>query len=131
MSKVNIETMIPKAINLLSNEEKFGDGSIDSVYQGYISSFGVGIVQVGLLPTLAYFESEKNNEESEENRPRGDRRVISDLVCDTLEYDAESLLRYVIDNPTRKAELEEEIKDASVALKLSMRLFDLGSGGQS
>ena len=131
MSKAHIEDMIPRAIEVLS--EEFGyDGKIESVYQGYISSFGVGVVQVGLLPTLAYFESEKSNdtEDANTNGQKGDRKIISDLVRNTLGIKEDiSLLKHAIDS-SNKEELKEKIKDASVALKLSMRLFDLAKGGE-
>jgi len=135
MSKAHIEDMIPRAIEVLSKE--FGhDGKIESVYQGYISSFGVGVVQVGLLPTLAYFESEKSNdtEDANTNGQKGDRKIISDLVRNTLNIKEDiSLLKHAIDALNKeefKEEFKEEIKDASVALKLSMRLFDLAKGGE-
>ena len=121
MSKANIELLIPNAITALESNQDFANGNIDSVYQGYISSFGVGVVQVGLLPTLAYFESESS---------KGERKIISDLVRDTLNIEVESLLRYAVEYSDAES-LENEIKDASVALKLSMRLFDLGNGGKS
>jgi len=123
MSKAYIEALIPKAIGALESNPDFANGSIDSVYQGYISSFGVGIVQVGLLPTLAYFESESAES-------KGERQIISDLVRDTLELEAESLLTHTVNIQDRET-LEDQIKDASVAVKLSMRLFDLGNGGVS
>lgn len=123
MSKANIERMLPKAIEVL--EAQFGQDTIESVYQGYISSFGIGIVQVGLLPTLAYFESETNDENGQNI---GDKKIISNLVRDTLEItDDISLLTYAI----KEKVVKEEIKDASVALKLGMRLFDLGNRGVS
>jgi len=99
MSKAHIESRIPHAIEVLSAE--FGhDGKIESVYQGYISSFGVGVVQVGSLPTLAYFESEKSNdtEDANTNGQKGDRKIISDLVRNTLGIEEDiSLLKHAID----------------------------------
>ena len=99
--------------------ETFGD-TIPSVYQGYIASFGVGIVQVGLKPTLAFYSKNSENSNAQENR-----KIINDMVAEVLGIDTEFLLKHVLDHPNDEAELTERIKDASVVLKLSMRLFDL------
>ena len=125
MSKTRVETLIPKAIEVLG--ETF-DGAIPSVYQGYITSFGVGIVQVGLKPTLAFYSKESENSNAE-----GNRKIINDMVAKVLGIDTKFLLKYVLDHSNEEAELTERIKDASVALKLSMRLFDLDKkkGGAS
>jgi hypothetical protein len=122
MNKHNIEKRIPQAITVL--REHFGDDPIPKVYQGYISAFGVSLVQTDLLPTLAFFGSASQNGD-------GDRSLISSMIAKTLGIETNgSLLDYAISHNDR-ASLKEEIKEASVALKLSMRLFVLEKGGAS
>jgi hypothetical protein len=123
MHKPNIEKRIPKAIEVL--KEHFGDQPIPKVYQGYISAFGVSLIQTDLLPTLTFFGTSTDNSD-------GDRGLISRMITETLEIDLGegSLLEYAIAHGDR-ASLKEEIKEASVALKLSMRLFVLEKGGAS
>ena len=132
MSKANIENMIPHAVKIL--HEKFGD-KIPSVYQGYISSYGVGIVQTGLKPTLAFFSKKKG--EGEHNTQE-DLSLVNTMVAELLHQSGtiadgavvqETLLTYVIGHPAEEASLTEQIKDASVALKLAMRIFELDKGG--
>ena len=123
MNRIHVEKMIPQAIKVLKGI--YEDNPIPKVYQGYISAFGVSLVQTDLLPTLAFFGSSSESGD-------GDRSKISRMVCETLQLDigGRSLLEYAI-NHNDQASLKEEIKEASVALKLSMRLFVLEKGGAS
>ncbi len=120
MSKENIESHIPKALEVL--DIKFHDGSISSTFVGYISAFGVSLVQIGLLPTVALHEKEE-------------RREINELVLQILAPDTNdtlSLLEYILSRPESEyATLKEELKDIAVALKLCMRTFKLDKGGQN
>lgn len=117
MSKKNIERYIPKALEVL--DESFKEGSIPSAYNGYISSFGASIMQSGLLPTLALFEN--TNASTEENK-----EYLSYLILRILTNrdDDISLLRYVIDQ-NNEMFLKRKILDISIAIKLSIRTFNL------
>ena len=121
MSKKRIENYIPKAIEVL--DRAFADSVIPSAYNGYISSFGVSVIQSGLLPTLALFEN--TNASTKENK-----EYLSYLIVQILRDsdDDISLLRYVIDSREDKRYLREKILDISVAIKLSIRTFKLDKG---
>ncbi len=128
MNKANIERLIPKAVEQL--DRKFGD-TIPSVYRGYIASFGVSIVQTGLLPTLAFFSKTGDNSDSD-----GERMLIAGLIADTLELNLDNNMllfdyvkEYIRDNPNDIDNLTEQIKEASVAIKLAMNLFKIDKGG--
>ena len=116
MSKKQIESYIPKALEVLGSE--FPDGEIPSAYNGYISSFGASIIQSGLLPTLAIFEN--TNASTKENK-----EYVSHLIVRILtdSDDDRSLLRYAIEH--NDPQLKQQIMDIAVAIKLSIRTFSL------
>lgn len=89
MSKKNVESFIPKVIEIL--DVHFPDGIIPSAYNGYIASFGTSIVQSGLKPTLALFEN--RNASNKE-----DKSYLTKLILNVLDehHNNDSLLRYVL-----------------------------------
>ena len=119
MSKKNIEKYIPRAMEVLN--ETFPNGVIPSAYNGYISSFGASVLQSGLLPTLALFES--TNSSAKENKEYLTYMIFQIL---TDKKDDISLLRYVLDN--NKELLKPKIMDIAIAIKLSIRTFKLDKG---
>ena len=116
MSRKNIEQYIPKAIEVLDNT--FKDGEIPSAYNGYISSFGASVLQSGLLPTLALFESTSSS--TKENK-----EYLTYIIFQILtgRDDDISLLRYVLDH--NQELLKPKIMDIAIAIKLSIRTFKL------
>lgn len=120
MSKKRIESYIPEAINVLS--EEFKEGEIPSEYSGYISAFGVSIIQSGLKPTLALYENESAQTKS-------DKAVLTNLILNVLDANTKdkSLLKYVLSH--KKPELKSQIIDIAVALKLAIRTFALKKEG--
>lgn len=118
MSKKRVEDYIPIALRVL--EDKFKDGKIPSEYNGYISAFGAGIVQSGLKPTIAIYENKSASTKSEKDRLT---RIILKII--DKETKEESLLRYVINSKKDIGFLKEKIKDASIAIKLAIRTFEL------
>ena len=119
MSKKRIESYIPKAIEVL--DRTFPDGKIPSAYNGYISSFGASVLQSGLLPTLALFES--TNSSAKENKEYLTYIIFQIL---TNREDDMSLLRYVLAN--NRELLKPQIMDVAIAIKLSIRTFKLDRG---
>jgi len=119
MSKNNIEKYIPKTIEILSIE--FENGKIPSAYNGYISSFGASIIQSGLKPTLALFENRQAN-------TKEDKSFLMNLILKILDENTTetSLLRYVINH--NEELLKPKIIDIAIALKLSIRTFELDKG---
>ena len=121
MSKKKIESYIPEVMKVL--DKNFPDGTISSSYNGYISSFGASIIQSGLLPTLALFEN--TDATTKENK-----EYLSHIIVQVLTGKEEdrSLLHYALNK--NEAVITEQILDISVALKLSIRTFNLDKGGQ-
>jgi len=123
MSKKNVEVYIPKALEVL--EEYYPNKTIPSAYNGYISSFGASIVQSGLLPTLALFENENN-----QDKTKADKSVLTKNILKVLDdsYPDNSLLRYAIYYKGNRELLKQQIIDISIALKLTIRTFKLDKG---
>ena len=123
MSKRNVEGYIPRALEVLA--EHYPKKTIPSAYNGYISSFGASIVQSGLLPTLALFENENNQDKTKE-----DKSVLTKNILKILDrsYPDNSLLRYAIHFNGNRELLKQNIIDISIALKLTIRTFKLEKG---
>ena len=115
MSKKRIEKYIPDAMKVLKDE--FKEGVIPSTYNGYISSFGASIIQSGLLPTLALFE--KKDAPTKEDKSKLTKLILK-ILDDTFDG---TLLEYALDNNSDR--LKQQILDISIAIKLSIRTFEL------
>jgi CRISPR-associated protein Cmr5 len=122
MSKKRIENYIPDAIKVL--ETTFTDNKIPSAYNGYISSFGASIMQSGLKPTLALFENK--NASTKEDKEYLTKIILKILKCDTSKE--ESLLKYVLASNKDESYIKEQIIDIAIAIKLSIRTFQLDKG---
>ena len=119
MSKRRIEEYIPKALEVLEKEEDFKDG-IPKEYNGYISAFGAGLIQSGLKPTVAIYENKNAQTKSEKDRLT---KIILNIIAPNSSE--KSLLRYIINSNKAENILKEKIKDAAIAIKLSIRTFEL------
>jgi len=125
--KNKIEKYIPQAIEAVK-AELHKDGKVKSEYNGYISSLASGLVQSGLLPTLAFY----TNLNSRSLEPR---RLLLQAIYKTLgkaemptTLTGDELLKEAItaeSNPLEAFQLKEDIKNAAVAIKLAIRTFPL------
>lgn len=125
---------------ITTDEEKL---TIPKQFKGYISSFGAGVIQSGLMPTLAFYSDAK--------KAKGDRSLlipalINILFCTksypidenvnkaliALTNDKEKDMKPVVhifyswllkSNAENKEKLRKELLDASIALKLALRTF--------
>lgn len=129
MSKKRIEKYIPKAIEELDGYfltqikylyPEIPEHTIPSAYNGYISSFGASIIQSGLKPTLALFENSKSNTDKT-------KKLLVDIILHILDNTntQTSLLRYVLNSNEDETYLKQKILDISIAIKLSIRTFEL------
>lgn len=149
MNKREINELIPIAIDEINKLKHDGDSEnkffevreIDNTkvykihreFNGYISSFGASIVQSGLISTVAFFCIKNSNS----NR---DRQKITELILKIIlkhkeeqENKYENLLQYVLESD-KNNELnlvKEEIINAAIAVKLSMRVFEFTGNDES
>lgn len=119
----NLEKYIPSAIEEMKKVSK--NGKISKVYNGYLSSFGVSIIQSGLLSTLASFEAETKESQG------GDKRNISNAVLNILKQinndnsNQTSLISYVMTSEKPRELIKNQIIDITTSLKLAIRTFEL------
>lgn len=100
--------------------------------KGDISSFGAGIIQAGLLPSVLFFsegdytqpsKTDKNEDDSTKLRRAKLMKVIFDVLQVTGMSDSKRpLLEYVRKN-LGKADALDRITEAALAVKLALRAF--------
>ena len=125
--KERINQMIPAAMSAAEKHltQPKNSDKIPSVYMGYISAFGSGIINSGLLTTVAMFYYSDSSD--------GDRKCLLNAIFETAFSESERgrgtdflkflMARHKVD---RHLTLEQsQIEDAAVALKLAIRTFDL------
>jgi CRISPR-associated protein Cmr5 len=125
----NIEKLIPAAINAV-NTKMAKDGKVNSAYKGYISSLGAGIIQSGLLPTLAMY---KGNEDSD--KKKANTGCLLDAIFEvikttpsTITNDEDDLFSYALRASQQQNNCHvviDKVLNASIAIKLAIRTFKL------
>ena len=95
----------------------------NSVFKGYISSFGASIAQAGLLATIIFYESKSDQAEE---RPK----IIKALkIMLPQKYQIDSLAQYILKQhhedgwKIEEKNLLKNVTEAMVALKLALRLY--------
>lgn len=144
--KQTIENLIPEALILIeawlgrpAPADKGGDSviQVEKVYKGYIASMGASLIQSGLLPTLAIFSADDSGD-------KGDRRKLMRILTELLKHqwkerygeipavstgkDEIRLLVFAVnnkDNASLLRQLRRDLTQASVALKLALRTYNL------
>lgn len=120
------DLLLRLAFQALSSSSLNQGGKIKKVYNGYIASFGAGMVQSGLLATLAIFHH---------NTDSGDapKKPLMDVLLAILRnYNEglptigaeENLFLYALNNPGQLPLIQRRVMDAAIALKLAMRTFE-------
>jgi CRISPR-associated protein Cmr5 len=127
-----VERLIPAAIAAITAskmEEEDNKGSVNKAYKGYISAFGAGIIQSGLLPTLAMY---KGNEDSDRKKANTGKLLDAIYRVVKSKHDPKpeeiNLFDYAL-TKMKKAENQQgvisEIMNASIAVKLAIRTFKM------
>jgi CRISPR-associated protein Cmr5 len=119
-----IEKYIPKVMRVL--EDEFKDRKIDREYNGYISSFGAGVMMSGLKPTVAMFENVQANTQK-------DRKKLMTMILRVLDEDAQEtkLLDYILNRRDEERIIKSKILDIATAMKLCIRTFELKKEGKN
>ena len=93
------------------------DGKFDSVFNGYISSFGASLVQAGLLPTFIFFE---NEDSAAQERYRIIRALKQVLDIETQATLAEYIIQEELANDQP---FINQVARAMTAMKLALRMY--------
>ena len=133
--KRRIEEMIPLAMQVIENYEKFQDEEkkemvpIPSTFQGSISSMGASIIQMGLLPTIAVFADKDSGTQDDQRL-----HLLEILKRVLIKYrpklysgmeNHDNLLKYVAQDKNIHRRFKDDLMDAAVAVKLSLRTFKI------
>jgi CRISPR-associated protein Cmr5 len=140
-----IEKLLPHALEAAKKIITIDDDqlSVPKQFKGYISSFGAGVIQSGLMPTLAFYSDAK--------KAKGDRSLLIPALIDILFLNepsrTDSKVQDVLDNlekdenknlkdtihllfewlltqdKSNPEKLKKDLMDASIALKLALRTF--------
>lgn len=121
MNRKQVEKLIPYAIKIIE-KKLVEDGVVPREYNGYISSFGASIIQSGLLPTVAFYESSTSS--SEEDKRKLTEAILC-LINKSQQEENKKLLDYVLKNRESQENIKEDIINAAIAIKLSLRTFKL------
>lgn len=107
----------------LERSEIIRNGQYESVFSGYISSFGASLVQAGLLPTIIFFE--KEDSEAKE------RPLVIKALKIMMNIDSTSMASYVLntDNGSalRRCDDNAFIQDVvrcMTSMKLALRMYN-------
>lgn len=95
------------------------NGEYDTVFKGYLSSFGASIVQCGLLPSVLAF-----NKDDKVKIVEAVIRIINKCVPykPDIKTDKDSLIQYCGSKVMHDSRLRE-ISQAVAALKLGLRVY--------
>ncbi len=132
--KKRIEKYFPAAVNAIKSE-LVGKEPIPREYQAYISGFGMSVMQIGLLPTLAIY----SDKESLAAQPRkillevlkktllntADVHYTSPNTRNLLSENDKSLFDIAIEHNDILKDIKDPLLDAAVAVKLCIRTFEL------
>lgn len=121
-----IKEYIPKANEILTKyQTSISPKLIDKELKGYIASLGASILMSGLIPTLAVFAADDTNSQAA-------RYLVLDWISKLIrtenkanaQQNAKDFFESALKVPNELA-LEQEILNASIALKLCIRTFKL------
>lgn len=129
--KSQLKKLIPVAIQVIQDVQiANGQGIVPSVYKGYISSFGAGIVQAGLLPAVIFFENAEGDESKEKVckaiRLMVDRENRATFRPD--DYDAYHLSQHILHNNLQyDSRFLKKVTLYAIALKIALRTYKMES----
>lgn len=132
--KKSIEKLIPRALQAVEEHLAHG-GTVPSAYNGYIASMGASIVQMGLLPTLAFYSLGKSEDAPGTDNEKGadtkeDRSKLLLTIFKIIEPEESAnyqgtLLKYALEENVNQRFLKKRILNAAIAVKLAIRTFKL------
>lgn len=132
--KSKIDTLIPFAVKAIQVNLVKENLVVDKEYVGYISSFATGIRQSGLLATVAMFSNSTQGKEAKEVKeglatkhtldPKNILNAILHILRQESTIEEKNLFDYLLANQDN-ALLRKQIENAAIAIKLSLRTFNL------
>lgn len=130
-----VENLIPEAIQVIAEVEIPTENSltVDKEFKGYFASFGASIVQSGLLPATIFFENEDSDAQAKREKvPLAILYLLKKKNGnDPALKAAKRLSEYILKAQKSYSKLLKEVSQASVALKIALRTYNLNSETQN
>ena len=123
-----IEALYADADKALNQTEIVYDNKVKhGEYEGYIAGFGANVINMGIKPAIAAYCAKPPDNVA----LKPSKKKVIDAIAQTLNLsnssDADSLLKKVIDERDNYIlrDLKEKIVNASVALKIMIRTYEI------
>ena len=125
MVKKRVDIYIPKAYEVLRIVEIEKDNKINSTFRGQIASFGAMIAMGSILSAVALFTATKSN--ASVDRVKLMQAIYAIIKDVTGEIPKDVLFEYVTQEIKKgnKNTVTEKIKDAAIAIKLAINLYEV------
>ena len=125
MVKKRVDIYIPKAYEVLRIVEIEKDNKINSTFRGQIASFGAMIAMGSILSAVALFSATKSN--ASVDRVKLMQAIYAIIKDETGEIPKDALFEYVTQEIIKgnKNTVTEKIKDAAIAIKLAINLYEV------
>lgn len=125
MVKKRVDIYIPKAYEVLRIVEIEKDNKINSTFRGQIASFGAMIAMGSILSAVALFSATKSN--ASVDRVKLMQAIYAIIKDETGEIPKDVLFEYVTQEIKKgnKNTVTEKIKDAAIAIKLAINLYEV------
>ena len=125
MVKKRVDIYNPKAYEVLRIVEIEKDNKINSTFRGQIASFGAMIAMGSILSAVALFSATKSN--ASVDRVKLMQAIYAIIKDVTGEIPKDALFEYVTQEIKKgnKNTVTEKIKDAAIAIKLAINLYEV------
>lgn len=129
MNKARNNELIKLADKKLRDSKMLHGDGISETYDGKTAALSVSVAMSGLLPTLAIYFQDYDEEHPDEPCRRNVLNVVAVMITDKESgnkfKDAEELFRYAIKKDADLSCLRQEVLDCSIALKQVVRTYNL------
>ena len=103
---------------------------VPRAYKGYISSMGASLIQSGLVPTMAFYNDQNREGGKAGEMPRHYllrilRKMLEGKVPQLKEKSLPGLTASMRHDHAGMRALQKDLVNASIALKLTLRIFKL------
>lgn len=124
MNKRLVDSLLPDAVQVLSDTGIAKDGKIDRAFQGQISSFGAAASTGSLLAAAAFFNKQRGAKVKRDSLVNAINLLLERRK---LAQTGETLFD-TIRQASSPQKIKEQVLASAVALKLAMNLYDMGNG---
>lgn len=114
--KLSVETVAKACDALTKSGIVDKNGEYDKEFKGYISAFGVAVVQMGLYPALLIYEDKSANTGAK-------RYLLADALGIFLDKTDKLSEHYKSLNEETRKLMQKRVNEALVALKLALRIY--------